>query len=259
MFTAPRVGDLHAEIWRSSHSKSGVIANSITWWFHYRDYLKRVLERYEDANSTYLEVRRRVRQRSPKTPGRHRPSRRVSADMLRLWPLTRDVHLEIESFYVFAKILVGRVADTFALFFLGHLFAGLGSSHRKLKDRLASICQEKNLRPGKLTKMAQDLQKRIVDHRTEVIEHLREPRYSPGSFIDANGKIRIEMGLVSPTDADHEFDTRTTEAPTDLMAALDDYLDAMTTFLRANRDKSVLASRQEDKRCTVDPRGPKGQ
>jgi len=248
MFTMPRVGALHAEVWRSSHPKSGVIANSITQWFRYRDYLKRVLVRYEDANGTYLEVRRRVRQRLPKTPGRHRSSRRVSADMRRLWPLTRDVHLEIESFYVFAKILVDRVADTFALFFLGHLFGGFGSSHVKLKNQLASICQVKNVRPGKLTKMTRDLQERIVDHRTGVIEHLREPRYSPGSSIGANGKIRIEMGLVSPTEADHEFDTRTTEPLGDLMAALDDYLDAMAAFLQANRDKSVLASRQEGKR-----------
>jgi hypothetical protein len=248
MFTVPRVQDLYQEIWRSPHAESGVIANSIIQWFRYRDYLQRILQRYEEANTTYLEVRRRVRERAPKTPGRHSLSRRASADMLRLWPLTRDVHLEIESFYVFAKILVDRIADTFALFFLGHQFAGLGSSHGKLKNGLASICQKKNMRPGKLLNMTQDLQKRVVDHRTEVIEHLREPRYSPGSFIDANGKIRIEMGLVSATDAEREFDTRTTEAPTNLMVALDDYLHAMASFLRANRDTSVLASRQEDKR-----------
>ena len=168
--------------------------------------------------------------------------------MRSLWPLTRDVHLEIESFYLFAKILLDRVADTFALFFLGHLFGGLGSSHRKLTKRLASICQEKKLRPGKLLNITQDLQKRVVDHRTEVIEHLHEPRYSPGSHIGADGKIRIDMGLVSATDADHDFDTRTTEAPADLMSTLDDYLDEMAAFMRANWAKSVLASRQEDTR-----------
>jgi len=71
-----------------------------------------------------------------------------------------------------------------------------------------------------------------------VSEHLREPRYSPGSSWDADGKIRIEMGLAYPIDADREFDTRTTEAPADLMAALDEYLGVMATFMRANRDKS---------------------
>src|SRR5207245_11486674 len=69
-------------------------------------------------------------------------------------------------------------------------------------------------------------------------EHLREPRYSPGSSWGADGKMRIEMGLAYPIDADREFDTRTTEAPADLMAALDEYLGVMATFRRANRDKS---------------------
>ena len=46
------------------------------------------------------------------------------------------------------------------------------------------------------------------------------------------------MGLAYPIDADREFDTRTTEAPADLMAALDEYLGVMATFMRANRDKS---------------------
>jgi hypothetical protein len=249
MFTAPRsVQDLHKEIWQSSHGKSGVIHNSITQWLHYRDYLQRIVRRYEDANSTYLEVRRRLLGRAPKAPGRHRLSRRASADMRSLWPLTRDVHLEIESVYVFAKILVDRVADTFAIFFRGQLFGGLASSHRKLKDQIVAICREKNIRPGKLPNMIQDLQRRVVDHRTQVIEHLREPRYSPGSHIGADSKIRIEMGLVSATDADHDFDTRTTEAPADLMSTLDDYLDEMAAFMRANRAKSVLASRQGDKR-----------
>jgi len=248
MFTRPCVQELHGEVWRSSHDKSGVIANSITQWLRYRDYLQRILERYEDANSTYLEVRRRVRERAPKTSGRYRvSSRQLTADMRSLWPLTRDVHLEIESFYVFAKILVDRVADTFALLFLGHLFTRPGSSHRQLTNRLASICQARSIRPGKLLNMTRDLQKRVVDHRTEVIEHLPESRYTPGSHIGADGKIRIEMGLVSPTDADREFDTRTTEAPADLMADLDDYLDAMAGLMRANWAKSVLASRQEHK------------
>jgi hypothetical protein len=250
MFTAPRsVQDLHQEIWRSSHGKSGVIANSITQWLHYRDYLERVLERYEGANRTYLGVRSRLPLGASKAPGRRRLSRRASADWGRLWPLTRDVHLEIESFYVFGKILLDRVADTFALFFRGQLFGGLASSHRKLmRDQIVPICREKNIRPGKLPNMIQDLQRRVVDHRTQVIEHRREPRYSPGSHIGADRKIRIEMGLVSATDADHEFETRTTEAPADLMNALDDYLDEMAAFMRANRAKSVLASRQEDNR-----------
>jgi hypothetical protein len=99
-----------------------------------------------------------------------------------------------------------------------------------------------------LDRLSLDLQKRVGAHRNDVIEHLREPRYSPGSSWGADGKIRIEMGLAYPIDADREFDTRTTEAPADLMAALDEYLGVMATFMRANRDKSVLASRQEGKR-----------
>src|SRR5207245_9864333 len=69
-------------------------------------------------------------------------------------------------------------------------------------------------------------------------EHLREPRSSPGSSWGADGKIRIEMGLAYPLDADREFDTRTTEAPADLMAARHEYLGVVATLSAAHRDKT---------------------
>src|SRR5205807_5224243 len=88
-------------------------------------------------------------------------------------------------------------------------------------------------RPPLLGRLSLDLQKRVVAHRNDVSEHLREPRYSPGAPWDADGKIRIEMGLAYPIDADRDVDTRTTEAPADLMAALDECHGVMAQLIRA--------------------------
>ena len=60
MFRMTRAGDFQRGIFRSQHRAAGVIANSINYWFRHRDYLQVILQRYEAANSAYLEVRRRA-------------------------------------------------------------------------------------------------------------------------------------------------------------------------------------------------------
>ena len=81
------------------------------------------------------------------------------------------LRLEIESFYLFAKILLDRLADAFAYYF-GEHFGGLGSTYTKLAKRFPEVATRRKLREQsaqRLPDLSDDMQalkRDVVDYRT---------------------------------------------------------------------------------------------
>ena len=86
--------------------------------------------------------------------------------------LTTELHLSIESFYIFAKIPADRMADTFGYYFQVQ-WKGFGSTHTKLEKRFDDLITGRGLsrEPTDLLATIQEISKRIVDYRTGLIEH----------------------------------------------------------------------------------------
>src|SRR2546426_9914701 len=97
------------------------------------------------------------------------------AELKRQIDLATVLHLDIETFYLFAKILLDRVADTFGLVF-GVKWKKSGSSYSDLSTRFTAVCGHKRLeiRPDNLPVLISKLWA-IVDCRNQLIEH-------PGDF-----------------------------------------------------------------------------
>ena len=133
------------------------------------------------------------------------------------------------TFYLFAKILLDRIADTFGLVF-GVKWRSGGSSYSDLSKRFAALCREKGLeiRPDDLPTSISKLWVAIVDYRNKMIEHLDEPLMR-GTLSSPGQASSIAAGW-----------GRQTEDPHALLRMLEEYVDAMLTFFGVNAKKSPL-------------------
>jgi hypothetical protein len=221
---------------------SNILRSSMSVWYRYYDFLRIILVRYEEANTAYMtatEQHRKIFESSG--------SRLLTPEdeewYQRGVELQSKLHLEIESFYIFARILLDRIADTFAFYF-SHPWEKAGSTHSKLTSWFRKICRETSLAgaPDELHTLMGDLNKRIGNYRNNFIEHLSEPRLMHATTWGADKKTQVGFGIMYPSDQERDsalINTKTGDI-SELLGAIDQYIAAMIRFFEANSEKSVL-------------------
>lgn len=154
------------------------------------------------------------------------------------------LHLDIESFYLIAKNLLDRIADSFAYVFRGEQWRDKGSTHNMLAKELNGLLarQKLTLTPPELRDLIAESRKRIIGHRNEFIEHPGEPRMAHGTLLSSDGRAAIATYLAHPAPSPKEVAKRQkeTEDPFELMALIERYIEAMFTFFETNFDRSEL-------------------
>ena len=223
----------------------GPLWNMIGSWRRYLGFLRRILTRYEAANAAYIRLAQIWQERARQEAGSG--SRPPTPDEMDDWAAKRDsaeaVHLEVESFYQFAKILLDRVADTIVLYF-GDKRAPYGSSHSQLVTKqFARLCSTHALAGQTVKPLMDDLHSRIVRHETDVIEHLKNPKLVPGTSFGADGRAGISMGMLAPQPEEDTFPA--TEDPAVLFEAIETYIEAVVDFLERHRDQSAVSGQEE--------------
>jgi len=211
-----------------------VFADHVSAWLRYVRFLQRLLLRFDDANNAFTAWRKDrdafMRRLAP-----------VSAEDLNS---TRDaidgLRLETESFYLFAKILLDRVADSLA-YYVPLKLRGSGSSHKNLITAIEQA-QAPPLNMTSILPPMKDLQHRVVEYRNEWIEHLPGGRYSLFFEVGSDGKVRIVTGslLLSSSKGGGVQKSRTTENLYTLYDDIDHYIVTVVDFLDANRARTVL-------------------
>ena len=231
---------------RGESSVTGPISNTLAHCDRYLRFVRIVVDRYEAANAAYVDhsIRFKAKMREAAGGTGGSSSRRLteeeSKEFLAKWTLGETLYLEIECFYLFAKILLDRVADVVCLYF-GHQRPGKGSSHSRLiNGAFVHICRSKSIDDRGLMAMLEDLHRRVVRHKTDVVEHLADPRWFPGIGFGGDHRVTVSMGLTAPNEGETEFDTRETEDPAALLKEIEDYVVAVIDFLETNLEKSVL-------------------
>jgi len=210
------------------------LAVSVGHWHQYLAYLAIILPRAEAADAAYHEVTERLMESArAATRGVARsmtPAEQAVVGALELRSIV--AHLEIESFYVFAKILLDRVADSMARYF-GLTLLRHGSSHSELQSgAFKNLCARRTMDGRSIQAMLDDLRKRIVDHRTKVIEHLNEPDfarailYNPG----AGAKMLLAGCMTEPLAT--------------LLEEVDSYVVSILAFMQANGRHSIIEQRE---------------
>jgi hypothetical protein len=223
---------------RGGPTVKGSIVNALAHSDRCLRFVRTVAERYDEANSMYVRHRERFKAMTKGVAGP--VTAEASEEFLAEWAAGETLYLEIESFYFFAKILLDRVADIVHLYF-GHPRPRAGSSHSRLvKGVFAQICGTKAIDGRALVPMMKDLHQRVVKHKTDVVEHLVEPRWIPGIELGADRRANVSMGLMSPRADETHFDTQPTEDPVILLKEIEGYVAAVIDFLETNIEKSVL-------------------
>ena len=147
------------------------------------------------------------------------------------------LQLELETFYVFAKILLDRIADTFGFYF-NIKWRQAGSTHSQFASRVSQGKVGVSLPPS-LVHRIKDLKERVVDYRTGLIENPGEPRLIRSTvityFSDTKAPLIAMLPLVLfPNANDVEEWQRETEDPNTLLIAIDAYIEGMLDCLHAH-------------------------
>jgi len=152
--------------------------------------------------------------------------------------LNIQVHLEIESFYLFAKITLDDVARAIEYYF-GPAKGLALDSHDDLSKRLSAYAAAKGLVvPQEFVDRVVNLRERISDFRDQKISHEKSPRTMQGTTWQMGGQPRIMMTRIFPRATDPQ--QAESEPLPDLRVAIDAYLANVVALLRANESKTAL-------------------
>jgi hypothetical protein len=198
-------------------------------WYRYPDYLEVLLKRYQESCAVGIEAHQDFQRRhhAESITERLQPEEEFPA-YLRQYRLMQVVFMDIEAIYIFAKILLDRIADVFK--FLLKMKFGSGSSHSQLCSRFESFCLNQGavMVPPELPATMARLKKIVTEHRNTWIEHadgrgIQRSMILAGDFIEVSLKemsVKVEQARTANLDQ--------------LLLDLASYIDAVLTFFEAN-------------------------
>lgn len=208
-------------------------------------YLEVTASEYEEATEAYASAsERRWRLADAITEQLGQSDREVTPEEEaledELGVLSLIVYLRIETFYVFAKILLDKLARLIP-HYLGQA-QGVGiQRHSTLTENeaLVRFAKAKDLAPvpPSLTALIDGLSSRISKYRNQSITHAYSPRAMRGTaYSHETGETMISTHRLYPRDAS---DTSTfSETPRTLLPLIEQYVDELIAYLAANRDKA---------------------
>jgi hypothetical protein len=158
--------------------------------------------------------------------------------------LTTLVHLEIESFYLFAKILLDKIA----LFLYGYFGQAYGislASHDKLTKSYEQYRTAKGLvYPDGFAESLEFLKEYICDYRDKQISHLQNPRAIKGTIYDLHDQTRIAATQLYPTPDELHAQVESKEL-SDLINAIDKYIQQVIAVIELNRVKTRFSLKEQ--------------
>lgn len=153
--------------------------------------------------------------------------------------LTTLLHLEIESFYLFAKILFDKVAK-FLEFYFGQARGLSLNSHHDLYKNIENYVSAKDLTPlpKQLIQLIKELQEDMIEYRDKMITHEGSPRTLRGTAFNFSTEVsRICVHKLYPKDQDDQVESK---SPIQIMDSINEYLTMIIDYITINRDKTQL-------------------
>jgi hypothetical protein len=201
----------------------------------YRRFLEVIVGRHEDLAARLVALHKE--HMAALQPGTHPMDERETREMEERERLTMEWQLEIESAYLFAKILLDKVARSIEFYF-GPVQRCSLDSHDDLVKRIGTYASAIKLNlPQQFVPMAQLLKKDVSDFRDYQIAHEKSPRTIRAMSYDPAGATRLIMTQLYPTPKDKQ---RLGRSPLDLLADIDAYLRQFMALIQTNRERSRL-------------------
>lgn len=152
--------------------------------------------------------------------------------------LTNLVHLEIESFYMFAKIFLDKIA----LFIQNYFGPERGISlisHHKLANNLEKFRLAKDLvYPQGFPQSVIFMKEHICDYRDKQISHLYGQRIIRATSWGDAKQTKIILAQIYPTETKNEVQAQSSDELLSLMQAIDTYIQYLVTLIESNRAKT---------------------
>jgi hypothetical protein len=220
---------------RFSARDNNLFAFSLSQVTRYYQFLTILIERHKDTSKSYAEIHKKYQDSiSPGANDFTREQVQMLEDSGKLLPI---LHLEIESFYLFAKILLDKVAH-FLEFYFGQERKLSFDSHDKLTKNILPYSKAKALIiPSYLIEIVQSLKTDISDHRDYEIAHEKSPRTIRGTSMTWEGEVSIMSTQLYPTTSVKQAQTKPL---TGLLGEINIYLDKIMEMILNNQDRTRL-------------------
>lgn len=198
----------------------------------YYDYLSLILERYAKADKALRIEDQRIMALSRANPDGFPISELGQSARIRC-----ELHLEIESFYVFAKILLDKVAHLVLLYF-GPARDCSMESHRKFLKCCQVYFEAKKLKGSQgLVDLMTHLRDDIVHFRDKKLTHQNNPRVSLGTAFPEDQGAYLSAGYFYPKTSDEAYQSRPLDS---LIDDLDKYIRSLLFWMVENREHTAL-------------------
>lgn len=153
--------------------------------------------------------------------------------------LVAELHLDIESFYLFAKILLDNVAHAIEFYF-GPARSCSMDSHDVWVKGLDRYPAAQELKPisDRMRVLATELKADVSDYRDYQIAYEKSPRTMKATMFSLDGAdVRIVNTRLYPTERDVNTESK---PPSTMIGVIDEYIDELILFIESNRDRTVL-------------------
>jgi len=231
---------------RFQYADINAFAENLAPALRYYEFLLVIIDRYEEVNKGLVAIHEEERKLMSAKAGISRVTPDQGHLMVKSSELTTHLHLEIESFYLFAKILLDNVTRFLYVYFGPERGVGL-KSHDALAKEHKKYFEAKGLVvPNGLSESIALLKKNICDYRDKKISHELSLKTQKATAWSGSGGARI---VVSETKKDNNtavvwrfaFNSASTSAELpQLMDKINRYIGQVKTLVESNRDKSTF-------------------
>ena len=190
--------------------------------------------RYDEASNAFIE-NAEVFRASIRPGGPHQMTAEPMMLQSQGQHLGTLVHLEIEAYYLFAKILLDEIAHAIENYF-GPVRGIAIDSHDDFCKRILKYASAKDLTiPEDFEKAISDIRRQISDFRDAQIAHEKSPRAIKGMTWDATRQVMLATTRLYPKPTDKQVNS---ESVGSLTAMLEGYVDRVLAFVETNQLKA---------------------
>ena len=199
----------------------------------YYDFIEIIYVRHASAVKEYLKAFNALQRTIDKSPGSHSTTAEQLVLLETLLRLGNIVQLEIESYYLFAKMLLDKIARAVEFYF-GKAHKLALDSHDDFVKCIEAYSAAKNIAlDERLVTLAKKLKNDISDFRDHQIAHLKSPRTVRGT----TGDGRMSFSQIYPTEKDEQKETQLLDS---LSSEIGEYTELVIAFIKDNKEKTAL-------------------
>lgn len=203
----------------------------------YYNFLLIVADRYKKTSKKIVSTYNKIIKLINAQPSGPRP---MTDELMRLTKegqrLNTLVQLEIERFYLFAKIFLDKIA----LFIQNYFGPARGislRSHDRLEKEHERFRLAKDLTyPQGFSRSIIFLKEHISDYRDKQISHMQSHRSVKGTMWGATEQVKISTMQLYPTETEKE--AQDSQELLALIEAIDTYIQHLITLIESNRAKT---------------------